>query len=52
MFFTNICRYFPGKAERKILLGRPRRRWDDTYMGLKEYYVVVLLRTGISGWLL
>jgi hypothetical protein len=34
---TNVYRKFVGKAEGKILLGRPRRRWvDNIKMDLRE----------------
>jgi hypothetical protein len=32
----NSCRLLVGKPERKIPLGRPRRRWADIRMDLGE----------------
>jgi hypothetical protein len=38
-----------GKPERKRPLGRPRRRWDDIRMDVRD---IGWLRIGKSGWLL
>jgi hypothetical protein len=54
----NAYRILVGKAEGKIPLGRPRRRWVDNIkmdlrdIGWVDWIGLIWLRIGTSGWLL
>jgi hypothetical protein len=54
-FYSRVSRHLVGKPEGKILLGRPRRRWEyNTKMNLQElgwgtWAGLIWLRIGTRG---